>query len=346
MVITKELFGQLSQGDVYLFTLQEGESKVQVTNYGATLVGVFVPDKEGQKDDVVLGYGDLHSYVKGQACFGGTVGRYANRIAGATFTLLGKTYRLEPNDKENALHGGGLGFHKRLWTVMEETEKLVLSYESKDGEEGYPGNLFTRVTYQFSQGALRIEYEARTDATTVVSMTSHPYFHLEGSLGGDITGHAVQVNASFFTPVNPDGTVTGEILSTKNTPLDLSVPTLLSERIDSEYEQLRIRGGFDHNYVLSKGKEEPTFAAFVYSEKSGRTLTVYTTKPGLQVYTGNALDGSEQGKRGVWYQKRQGLCLEPQFFPDAVNQNHFPSPLLEKDGVYQHSTVYAFGVME
>jgi aldose 1-epimerase len=336
--------------DLYTLTNAHG-MQVGITNYGATVVSLNVPDRRGKIDDVALGYDSGDGYVGGKAYFGATVGRYGNRIAHAKFTLHGTSYSLAKNDGENSLHGGKIGFNKKVWQAREVTsqlgQSLEFSYVSVDGEEGYPGTV--RVTVTFSvpkdRNALVIEYRATTDKDTVINLTNHTYFNLSGEGHGDVLKHELELDASQFTPVDETLIPTGEIRATKGTPLDFTKPFVIGARIGDSDPQLKVGRGYDHNWVLDRsGKEGLVEAAEVFDPQSGRVLQVYTTEPGVQFYSGNFLDGSEHGKGGKSYGRRSGFCLETQHFPDSPNKPAFPTTELKPGREYRSTTEYRFSV--
>jgi aldose 1-epimerase len=349
--VDRRPFGATPAGEkVELFTLtRAGAPTVQVTSLGARIVSLVAPDRAGKAADVTLGYAELGGYLADTAYFGAIVGRYANRIAKGRFWLGGRSYTLARNDGENALHGGPGGFHRRVFTPRvasgPDGEALELSYVSPDAEEGYPGTLSVSVTYSLeADGGLKIEYKARTDRTTVVNLTSHPYFNLAGEGEGTILDHEIQIQADAFTPVDPTLIPTGERRPVASTPFDFRKPVAIGARIGAADEQLRIAGGYDHNYVLRGRTGELRLAARLVEPKSGRVLEVLTTEPGLQFYSGNFLDGTIVGKSGRPYLKRGGLCLEAQHFPDSPNQPSFPSTVLEPGETYRQTTVYRLTV--
>jgi len=319
-----------------------------ITDYGATLVSLKVPDRQGKMADVVLGYDDALGYQKGKAHYGATIGRYGNRIAKGKFILHGVTYTLATNDGPNHLHGGVSGFGKKLWQAREPAagNSLTLSYTSKDGEEGYPGNLRVTVRYTLTDpNELRIDYSAITDKATVVNLTNHSYFNLTGDPQKDILQHQLMLHASRFTPVDSGLIPTGELRSVKGTPFDFTTSTAIGARIGQDDEQLKLARGYDHNFVLDKGQtKQPVKVAEVYEPVSGRLLEVSTTEPGIQFYTGNFLDGSDRGKGGVAYRPRAGFCLETQHFPDSPNKPAFPSTTLNPGQRYRTTTVYRLSV--
>lgn len=347
--ITQQAYGQTAAGEpVELYTLTNANGcEVRITNYGGILVALKVPDRKGQLDDVVLGYDTLEEYIRDNPYFGALIGRYGNRIAGGTFRLDGVTYTLATNNGPNHLHGGLRGFDKVVWQAEMVTGKdrvaLSLSYLSKDGEEGYPGNLSVKVTYSLTrENELEIDYLATTDKPTVVNLTHHSYFNLAGAGTGDILGHEIAIRADRFTPVGAGLIPTGELRSVKGTPMDFTTSTAIGARIDADDEQLRLGGGYDHNWVLDRQDGSPAWAARVYEPTTGRVMEVFTTEPGLQFYTGNFLDGRHRGKGGKTYEYRQGFCLETQHFPNSPNQDHFPSTVLQPGQTYRHTTSYKF----
>lgn len=346
--VKKDLFGKLPDGTpIDIYTLSEGPIEVRVTNYGGYLVSLKVPDRNGKSADIVLGFDDLDGYVnnnthKGTAYLGPIVGRYANRIARGSFTLEGRQYSLAINNGPNALHGGPHGFHQVVWKGRLLPEGVELTYLSKDGEEGYPGNLNVVVGYTLSQGALTIDYSATTDKDTILNLTNHTYFNLKGAGQGDILDHDLILHASRFTWADSNLTPTGELKSVEGTPLDFRKSTRIGERIDSDYEQLRVAGGYDQNFVLDAGGRELAEAAEVYEPSSGRVMRVLTDQPGVQFYTGNFFDGTIKGKSGIAYQRRYGLCLETQHFPDSPNHPEFPTTELKPGERFHRVTVFAF----
>jgi len=346
--VKKDLFGKLPDGTpIDIYTLSEGPIEVRVTNYGGYLVSLKVPDRNGKSADIVLGFDDLDGYVnnnthKGTAYLGPIVGRYANRIARGSFTLEGRQYSLAINNGPNALHGGPHGFHQVVWKGRLLPEGVELTYLSKDGEEGYPGNLNVVVGYTLSQGALTIDYSATTDKDTILNLTNHTYFNLKGAGQGDILDHDLILHASRFTWADSNLTPTGELKSVEGTPLDFRKSTRIGERIDSDYEQLRVAGGYDQNFVLDAGGRELAEAAEVYEPSSGRVMRVLTDQPGVQFYTGNFFDGTIKGKSGIAYQRRYGLCLETQHFPDSPNHPEFPTTELKPGQRFHRVTVFAF----
>lgn len=346
----KQPFGKTQDGqavDLYTLTNPSG-MEVSITNFGGIVVTLKVPDRHGKLDDVVLGYDDLAGYTTNPAYFGAIIGRYGNRIAHGQFILDGATYRLFKNDGDNTLHGGKVGFNKRVWTGKDvsgtEGPALELTYMSKDGEEEFPGNLDVRVTYTLTdRNELHIDYFATTDKPTVVNLTNHSYFNLAGQGNGDILGHEVTLHADRFTPVDLTLIPTGELRAVKGTPFDFTKPTAIGARINQDDQQLKLARGYDHNWVLnSGGKGGPSLAAEAYDPKTGRVLDVLTTEPGVQFYTGNFLDGTIHGKDRKVYNLRYGFCLETQHFPDSPNHPSFPSTVLRPGQEYKTSTMFKF----
>ena len=348
--IQKESFGQTSDGEaVDLYTLTNANGiEMEVTNYGGIVTALRVPDRDGERADVVLGYDALDGYLERNPFFGALVGRYGNRIAGGTFTLDDSTYTLATNNGPNHLHGGVKGFDKRVWQAepFEDSSGvgLVLTYTSPDGEEGYPGTLEARVTYTLTDSnEVVFDYHATTDKATPVNLTQHTYFNLAGHGAGDILDHEILINAEGFTPVDSTLIPLGEIADVEGTPFDFSEPTAIGLRIEDGDEQLERAGGYDHNLVLGEAGEMK-LAARVYEPTSGRVMEVRTTEPGVQFYTGNFLDGSITGKDGAVYEQRAGFCLETQHFPNSPNQPSFPSTILRPGEEYTSRTVYRFDV--
>ena len=346
--VTKQLVGKMPDGTpIDLYALADGRIEARIMNYGGYLVSLKVPDRSGKLEDVVLGFDTLDQYVTNNysnntAFLGPLVGRYANRIAHGSFTLDGRKYSLPLNNGENSLHGGPHGFHNQVWKAKSVTNGVELSYLSKDGEEGYPGDLSVVVRYTLTDGALRIEYSATTDKPTVLNLTSHSYFNLAGQGQGNILDHRLTLHASRFTPVDANLIPTGELREVASTPLDFRKSTRIGERIDADNEQLHLGKGYDHNWVLDKKGRTLAEAAEVYEPTSGRVLKVLTTEPGIQFYSGNFLDGTIKGKGGTPYVRRSGLCLETQHFPDSPNHPNFPSTELKPGEHYHSVTVYSF----
>ncbi len=347
--IKAEPFGKMPDGTpVQIYTLAGDDGVVaRITSYGGRIVSVTAPDRNGVKADVVQGFATFDEYLKDGSSEGALVGRYANRIAKGSFTLDGKTYTLAKNNGENHLHGGIVGFAKVLWTAAVKKaasgDTLELTYVSKDGEEGYPGTLTATVTYSLETGGrLRMDYRATTDKATVVNLTNHAYFNLAGEGSGDVLGHLIEIEADQFTPVDKGLIPTGELRAVKGTAFDFTKPTTFGAHIGDADEQLGAGGGYDHNFVLRGPAGTLRLATRVTEPKSGRVLEVYTTEPGLQVYTGNFLDGTDKGKSGKAYGHRFAFCLEAQHYPDSPNQPKFPSVVLRPGKTYSETTVYRF----
>jgi len=350
--MTKQAFGKTQDGrgiDLYTLTNRNGV-RISITNYGGAIVSIETPDRQGRTGEVALGFDSLDGYLGDHPFFGVIVGRYANRIARARFSLKGVEYRLAANEGENHIHGGIRGFDKAVWQAREVARDgapaLELSYLSKDGEEGYPGNLSVTVLYSLSDGnELRLDYTATTDKDTVLNLTNHSYFNLAGEGMGDILGHELTLYASRFTPIAKDLIPTGELRSVAGTPFDFRRPVAIGDRIDADDEQIRFGGGYDHNFVLDSGGGSLALAARVADPASGRVLEVLTTEPGVQLYTGNFLDGTVKGKGGKVYARRSGFCLETQHFPDSPNHPEFPSTTLKAGDSFRSATVYRFLTM-
>jgi aldose 1-epimerase len=346
-------FGRLPDGrTVEAFTLTNGTGvEVRVITYGAILVSIRTPDRDGRFADIVLGFDDLEGYLTRSRFFGAVVGRYSNRIASGRFTLDGRTYQLATNNGSHHLHGGIKGFDKVLWTAQPVERGgdagVSLSYSSADGEEGYPGTLNATVTYSLTSGnELIVDYAATTDKATPVNLTQHSYFNLAGEGSGDVLGHELTLNADHFTPIDSTMIPTGDITPVEGTPFDFREPEPIGARIDAAHEQLDRAGGYDHNFVLNGAASASArlrAAARVMEPSTGRTLDVATTEPGVQFYAGNRLDGSAAGKGGRVYGRRSGFCLETQHFPDSPNKPNFPSTTLRPGGRYESTTVFTFG---
>jgi aldose 1-epimerase len=339
-------FGQTADGqnvDLYTLTNSNG-MEADISTYGAIVVSLKTPDRNGKFADVVLGFDDLKGYLGASTYFGAVVGRYGNRIAKGKFSLDGKEYTLARNNGENSLHGGLKGFDKQVWKAREVgPESLELSYLSKDGEEGYPGNLSVTVTYTLTaDNALKIDYDATTDQDTVLNLTNHSYFNLAGEGSGDILGQTMMINADRYTPVDKGLIPTGELRSVEGTPFDFRKPQLIGARINADDEQIRIAGGYDQNFVLDRTGDSLELAARAADPKSGRVMEVLTTQPGVQFYTSNFLDGSVHGKGGHAYARNAAFCLETQHFPDSPNQPGFPTSELKPGEKYHQETVFRF----
>jgi len=349
--IKKESFGKTTSGEqieLYSLTNKKG-MEVSITNFGATVVTLKVPDRAGKATDIVLGYDTLDGYENGTSYFGATVGRYGNRIASGKFSIDGKTYALPKNNGENTLHGGIVGFNKKVWKAREiaskEGESLEMTYLSADGEEGFPGNLSAKVVFTLpaERNELKIDYTATTDKDTVLNLTNHSYFNLTGEGNGDILDHVMTLHAKQFTPVDKGLIPTGELKNVAGTPMDFNSATAIGKRINESDEQLVFGKGYDHNWVLARagGGNGLSIAAEAYDPKSGRKLEVLTTEPGVQFYSGNFLDGAK-GKGNKPYPQRAAFCLETQHFPDSPNHANFPSTLLKPNAVFHSQTVFRF----
>ena len=344
----KKSFGTVDGKEVFLYTLRNAHGmEARITNYGGIIVSLIVPDKNGKPGDIVLGYDTLAGYLRTTPYFGAIVGRYANRIGKARFSLNGKEYALAANDGTNTLHGGLKAFDKVVWTVDETyapaEPSLALTYVSKDGEEGFPGTLKVRVVYTVTDSnALRIEYFATSDAPTVLNLTNHSYFNLADSGRTAVLGHELLLDAGRFTPIDAGLIPTGEMRSVAGTPLDFRTSSQIGARIEAKDEQLLLARGYDHNWIIDRTGNGLVRAARVAEPKSGRVMEVWTTEPGIQFYTGNFLDGTITGKNGVVYQRRAALCLETQHFPDSPNRPEFPTTVLNPGETFTSTTVYSF----
>ena len=346
--ISDAAFDKMVDGkQVKLYHLKNGNLQVAITNYGAKIVSLMAPDKQGQLADVELGYDNIDQYVNTkERYYGGIVGRYGNRIAKGKFKVDGKEYTLVTNNGVNHLHGGKKGFNDVVWDAEQPNDHtLKLHYLSKDGEEGYPGNLDITLTYEVTDSnEVKIDYSATTDKATVVNLTNHSFFNLHGAGNGDINDHIMYINADKYTPVDSTLIPKGKLEPVKGTPMDFTTPTKIGERVDADFEQLKFGKGYDHNYVLNKKGKELSLAATVQEPQSGRFLEVWTTEPGVQFYGGNFLDGTDKGKEGKTYVHRGAFCLETQHFPDSPNQPSFPSVVLKPGETYTSTCVYKFGV--
>jgi aldose 1-epimerase len=342
--ITETSFGTYDNQPVTEYTLTNSQGmQASILNYGGIVTKLIVPDKNGTMGDVVLGFKSLDGYLqKNNPFFGALVGRYANRIANAKFNLDGKTYTLAPNDHGNSLHGGLKGFDKKMWTVTKQNDSsLKLTYQSKDGEEGYPGNLNVQVSYTLgSDNSLNIDYTATSDQATPVNLTNHSYFNLSAGKDSTILNHQVWLNADKFTPVNDQLIPTGKIEDVKGTPMDFTTAKTVGRDLQN------VKGGFDHNWVINaKARSEMSLAATVFEPNSGRFMEVYTTQPGVQFYTGNFLGGPlTDTKNGQKYVQHAALCLETQHYPDSPNEPSFPSTILRPGETYRQTTLYKFSI--
>lgn len=351
MSISKKNFGKTNDGiEIELFILENSNGmKATITTYGGVVVSLTAPDKNGNFDDVVLGYDTIDDYFKGNKFYGALIGRCGNRIENSSFKINNIEYNVAKNEGENHLHGGIKGFDKVVWTakvIEAKDDTLQLSYLSKDGEEGYPGNLNVIVTYVLnSDNALSINYSAVSDKDTVVNLTNHSYFNLSGHSSGDILSHKLMINSDKFTINDKYSIPTGQLQDVDSTPLNFKTLTTVGENINSDYEQIQFGAGYDHNWMLNSNGNLNVKAAQVVDEISGRVMDVYTTKPAVQFYSGNFIDDSDIGKGGAKYQKRAGLCLETQYVPNAVNLKTFDSPILKAGDEYNHTTIYKFSVL-
>jgi aldose 1-epimerase len=349
--IKKRAFGKTADGKaVEIYTLKNSKNaEARIITYGGAVVSLKMPDRSGRFADIVLGYDSIADYEKNTYYVGALIGRYANRIAKGKFILDGTQYTLAKNNGENHLHGGLKGFDKVVWTARPAVDKsganLELTYLSRDGEEGYPGNLSVKVVYTLTENnELKIVYSATTDKNTVINLTHHSYFNLAGAGSGDILNHQLTLYADKFTPTDDGSIPLGELRSVRDTPFDFLTPTAIGARINQTDEQLKFGNGYDHNWVLNKTDDSLVLAASVFEPASGRVMEVYTTERGLQFYAGNFLDGAIKGKNGQNYPRRSGFCLEAQNFPDSPNKPNFPSPVLKKNATYSQTTIYKFAV--
>ncbi len=344
--VSEAAWGKTAEGTpVKIFTIDDHDIKVRITTFGARVVSIEAPDRNGKMADVVLGYDDVGGYEKDtKTYFGSIVGRYGNRIAKGTFSLDGKTYHIPLNNNGNALHGGPEGFSTKVWAGKEIPDGVEMTLVSPDGDMGFPGQLTAHVRYTVVGKSLEIRYTATTTKPTVVNLTNHSYFNLNGNGKGNILNEVMMIPADRYTPVNATQIPTGELAPVEGTPFDFRKPTAIGARINDANEQLKIGGGYDHNWVLNDGSDNLHVSAKVYDPESGRTLTEMTTQPGVQFYSGNFLDGTQHGKYGVTYEKYSGFCLETQHFPDSPNEPKFPSTELKPGQVMHSETVFTFGV--
>jgi aldose 1-epimerase len=348
-MVKKDSFGTTHDGkpvEVYTLTNTHG-IQVRVMTYGGVVLSIQTPDRKGHLADVTLGFDTLGGYLDKNPYFGALVGRYANRIGKARFTLGGREYTLAQNDGPNSLHGGLKGFDKVVWQAQSFQKSaevgVILKYTSVDGEEGYPGTVHATVTYTLDdKNEFILDYQATTDKPTPINLTNHTYFNLAGEGNGDILAHEMLINADHFTPVNATLIPTGKITSVKGTPLDFIQPTAIGARINDKYEQLVLGKGYDHNFVINRQGPGLVLAARVYEPTSGRVLEVDTTEPGVQFYTGNFLDGTPAGKHGHISHARDAFCLETQHYPDSPNQPNFPSTILKPGQTFHSTTVWRF----
>lgn len=346
--ISEEAFRKVHLGkQTALFTLTNKNGLVaQITNYGAIIVSIYVPDRQGNLADIVQGYDSIDEYIEGNGPYQGAIcGRCANRIARGKFVLKGKEYTLAVNNGPNHLHGGLTGFNKVVWDVVSDNSRQVeLAYFSKDREEGYPGNLHISVKYTLTdENELRLDYLATTDKTTVVNLASHSYFNMAGEGSGSVYDQELMINAAFFTPTDETNVPTGEILKVEGTPMDFRKSRKIGLYIDSDDQQLKYGSGYDHNWVLDHPAGEAGLAAIAHDPSSGRTMEIYTTQPGVQFYSANWIN-NEPGKAGKKYGRRWAFCLETQHFADAINKPHFPTTIVNPGEEYKHTCVHRFSV--
>lgn len=346
---SKTPFGTTPDGDVDLFSLKNKNGmEVKITNYGGIITSIMVPDKNGKMDDVVLGFGNIKQYLEPHPYFGAIIGRYGNRIANGKFKIDNNTFTLVKNNGENHLHGGTKGFDKVIWEAKRVYDQnkigVEMTYTSPDMEEGYPGNLKVIVQYALNNdNQLFIIYQATSDKKTLCNLTNHSYFNLAGEGNGTILDHELTVHADQITPTDKSMIPTGELQAVQRTPFDFECATAIGKRIEEDNQQLKYAGGYDHNFVLNKRKNNERAAA-LFDPMSGRFMEVFTSEPGLQIYTANSLDGSLVGKSGKPYLKHGAVCLETQHFPDSPNQPDFPSTTLEAGELYSSTTTYKFSV--
>ena len=345
--VASQPFGTQGGRPVTLYTLTNSHGvEIKTLNYGGIILSIKVPDCKGQLADIVLGHETMEGYVPNPPFLGAIVGRYANRIAGGTFMLDGKAYNLPKNDGPNTLHGGtDKTFNKVVWDgePLKGKSGVAFTYLSKDGDDGFPGNLKLKVTYTLTDAnELVIDYEATTDKATPINLSQHSYFNLAGEGTSDILNHEIMINADRFTPVDKNLIPTGELRPVKGTPLDFTISTKVGARIEDTYDQMVLGHGYDHNWVINRKGDGLALAARVYEPTSGRVLEVSTTQPGVQFYTGNFLDGTVTGKQGHVYKRRYGLCLETQHFPDSPNHPDFPSTTLKPGETFKSKTVFKF----
>ncbi len=352
VAVTRADFGKLPDGRAAeVYTLKNADLEVRIATYGARIVSLKTRDRDGKVADVVLGYSSVDGYVAEAAAgsktyFGSIVGRYGNRIRAGKFSIDGHAYQVPPNNNGNALHGGPHGFDEQLWTGKEIPNGVEMSLISPDGDMGFPGTLTVHVRYTLADAALHINYSATTDKPTVTNLTNHAYFNLSGEGSGTILGEILTLNADAYTPVDSGLIPVGGPQPVAGTPFDFRKPTEIGARINQPNQQLKIAGGYDHNWVLNGPNGTLKLAARLYDPKSGRVLTVSTTQPGVQFYTGNFLDGSYKGVSGVAYTRNSGLCLETQHFPDSPNQPAFPSTLLKPGETLHTETIFAFSTQK
>lgn len=345
-IVKKESFEKEVDGrKVSLFMLENNNGiKVYITNFGARIVALYTPDRNGQSADIVLGFDNIDDYIDERMYLGCIVGRYANRINKGKFSIDGKEYTLYLNDGNNTLHGGNKGFDKKVWEAKQEGNSLVMTYLSPDGEEGYPGNLSVKKTYTLTDNnELKMEYEATTDRPTIINLSNHSYFNLKGEGDTTILDHYLMANAGYITPVNSELIPTGEIVPVAGTPFDFTNGKKIGKDIDAADEQLAFGKGYDHNWIINKDTAGAlTLAVKLWEETTGRVLEIYTTEPAFQFYSGNFMDGSVKGKSGKPYYKRSALAIEPQHYPDSPNHPDFPTTVLKPGEKYMQLSVFKF----
>jgi aldose 1-epimerase len=344
--VKMSIWGHTAEGvAVPIYTLTSGQIEVRVTAYGAHLVSVRTPDRTGKMADIVLGYDSLQGYLNDRKTYDGSVvGRYGNRIALGKFTLDGKTYQIPVNNGANALHGGPKGFDQYVWQAQEVPDGVEFTHVSPDGDMGFPGTLTAKVKYTLKGSTLRIDYSATTDKATVLNLTNHAYYNLHGDDKGNILDQRIEIDADRYTPVDAGLIPTGELAPVAGTPMDFRKPEAIGARINADNEQLKLASGYDHNWVLNGKIGILHVAAVVSDPVSGRKLSVETTEPGVQFYSGNFLDGTYTGRYGVKYEKHSGFCLETQHFPDSPNHPDFPSTVLRPGETMRSTTTFTFGV--
>jgi aldose 1-epimerase len=342
------IWGYAKGGEaVPLYTLKSGAIEVKVASYGARLVSIRTPDRAGNMADVALGYDTLEDYLNDtKSCFGAVIGRYANRIAMGSFSIGEEAFQISTNEGPHALHGGPFGFDRYVWQAEEESDEVEFSHLSPDGDMGFPGALTTKVKYSLIGNALRIDYTASADRTTVLNLTNHVYFNLRGDDSGNILGELVALNADFYTPTDAQQIPTGKLAPVPGTPFDFRKPTMIGARINDANEQLQFGSGYDQNFAINGAEGTLRLAAIATDSESGRELTVETTEPGIQFYTGNHLDGTFTGRHGVKYEKNAGFCLETQHFPDSPNHANFPCSVLFPGTKFQSTTIFTFSTTD
>lgn len=352
MSITRKKINKTVDGkDIYIYRLSnDNDVNVEIMNYGGVVLSINTPDRYGKTKDIVLGFGDIEDYKTSTVYFGALVGRCANRIQDAQITIDGTVYNLAKNDGNNHLHGGNEGFDKKVWSSEIKTdgvdEYLQLTYLSRDGEENYPGNLNVVVNYKLNnENELIIEYKAKSDKDTVVNLTNHSYFNLSGHDAGDILNHKLKIYGDKITTADEQSIPRGEIRNIKGTPMDFTSFRTIGESIDDDYDQLNNGHGYDHNWIINGEENKLNIVAEVYEEKFGRKMDVYSTMPGVQFYSGNFLEG-QKGKDGIIYSRRAGLCLETQYYPNALANSSFPNTILKAGEEYNHTTIYKFSTIK